>query len=97
MSFSGSTFNRIMAEITRERVRQEEKYSAAHDDTHDELDWAELIEKRLDGPHLFDRYRESMIEVAALAIAAVESHDRLNSRDNPVDNSREDTAHVSDT
>lgn len=66
---------------TGPRVRQDTKWGGPeHDDTHTHTDWINLIDKRL-APPVSHRtpaveYRRAMIEIAALAIAAVESFDR---------------------
>ena len=70
----------VLEEITRERARQELKWGGPeHDDTHSRADWINLIDERLAYPEEADEcaeYRKDMIEIAALAIAAVESLDR---------------------
>lgn len=70
----------VLKEVARERVRQELKWGGpAHDDTHSRADWIEFIDQRLAYPEKADQcseYRRDMIEIAALAIAAVESLDR---------------------
>lgn len=70
----------VVDEVLAERVRQDAKWGGpAHDDTHVLSDWWGFIRERLDtlqyplGPA---DERRDLIEVAALAIAAVESMDR---------------------
>lgn len=71
--------NSIWFEILRERLFQDEKWGGEfHDDQHTEQEWISFIKKHsvradLDG---YD-FREQMIKVAALAFAAIESHDRI--------------------
>lgn len=71
----------ILTEIAAERVRQDMKWGGPeHDDTHTHTDWLNLIDKRLAPPASHRtpavEYRRAMIEIAALAIAAVASFDR---------------------
>ncbi len=82
----------IAEQIIAERHAQDEQWGGeTHDDGHAERDWLDFIrdhEKRARkaahrlnndagfvGVHA-DEYRKQMIEIAALAMAAVESHDR---------------------
>lgn len=72
----------VYVEVWDERRRQDAKYGAAHDDELTAADWVERLDDKLvladlervtkDELH----YRRRMIQVAALAIAAVESYDR---------------------
>lgn len=73
----------MLFEVLDERMRQIDVHDrhAAHDDRHAAADWAWLISKRAvdlshpwDDAHV-DRRRE-LIEIAAIAVAAIESHDR---------------------
>ena len=73
----------IYTELKQERKHQDKKWGGPlHDDTHDEDDWEAFIHERLlgvprfDGGLAHDPYRHRMIEIAALAIAAIESYDR---------------------
>jgi len=67
----------IMLEICVERVRQDDKWGGPeHDDEHSVNDWADFIRMRLSNQGN-NTFRQRMIEVAALAIAAIESTDRL--------------------
>jgi len=72
----------VLIEVCIERVRQDAKHGGpAHDDTHSRKDWTGFIEERLSGlPDKDPDYRVNMIEIAALAIAAVESRDRVEGR-----------------
>lgn len=74
-------------EIARERVRQDNKWGGPeHDDTHHPEDWAGFINQRTEiilrndrvVPVRGDHYRELLVEIAALAVAAIASHDRKN-------------------
>lgn len=66
----------IMLEICVERARQDDKWGGPeHDDEHSVNDWADFIRMRLSKQG--NTFRQRMIEVAALAIAAIESTDRL--------------------
>lgn len=75
----------VYDDIKAERQRQDEKWGGPeHDDLHHEGDWVEFIlehaNKALVGPgvHLASLagYRRRLVEVAALAVAAIESLDR---------------------
>lgn len=70
----------VLAEINRERVKQDAKWGGPqHDDTHVPEDWLSFISVRIaesrTHPH---KYRQNMVEIAALAVAAIESDDRRN-------------------
>ena len=74
----------VYDEIRMERQRQDEKWGGPeHDDEHRPADWKRLLERRLRmaenayleaNAHLH-RYR--LVQVAALAVAALEAHDRF--------------------
>jgi hypothetical protein len=77
----------VLSEIQAERKRQDEKWGGAgHDDEHDAQDWLDFIAERRtelmryltqDDDRAFNRlYRRYMVEIAALSVAAIESHDR---------------------
>lgn len=71
--------NRVLDNIMRERDHQDAKWGGPeHDDEHSEEDWQEFIDDRIDSGVFPMRkpYRQRMVEVAALAIAAIESFDR---------------------
>lgn len=74
-----ATQSDTMAEVVGERIRQDQKWGGPeHDDEHSEDDWHTFIGERLDNgvnPPL-EPYRHRMLEIAALAVAAVESFDR---------------------
>jgi len=68
----------ILQEILQERLHQDEKWGGPeHDDEHKQGDWGEFLLFRAEdlaaerGDH-----RRLLIEVAALAVAAIESTDR---------------------
>ncbi len=80
----------ILDEIIAERERQDVKWGGPeHDDNHRLGDWLQFIEDRADyqrfvlehperasdSPYLSD-YRATLIKIAALAVAAIESFDR---------------------
>lgn len=70
----------LFREIESERDRQDAKWGgASHDDEHATYDWAIWIRDRatliahgLSAPER----RRLLVEIAALAVAAIESHDR---------------------
>lgn len=64
---------RIYREIVAERKRQDEKWGGAeHDDAHVPSEWFELITDRCSNYNV----RKNWTQIAALAIAALESLDR---------------------
>lgn len=73
----------VLMEVSDERERQDQKWGgAAHDDEHDVYDFVEIIKDyagwacRMDEMGSHDKARKRLIQVAALAVAAVESIDR---------------------
>jgi hypothetical protein len=69
----------VFADIRAERARQDAKWGGPeHDDGHALVEWAHFIREHLDkalrGP--FAKTRRRMVEVAALAVAAIEAWDR---------------------
>ncbi|MBE0529506.1 MAG: hypothetical protein IH626_01680 [Rhodospirillales bacterium] len=66
-----------------ERVRQDGRHGGPdHDDTHSQQDWHDILYRLLDEAETAGRagddpeYGRVMIQVAASAVAAVQSHDR---------------------
>jgi len=74
----------VYDEIRQERKAQDKKWGgAAHDDVHTQFDWCEFIRhhtSRAVGGRKKDDYRKQMIRVAALAVAAVQSFDRIHGK-----------------
>lgn len=75
----------IVNEITDERARQDEKWGGPeHDDQHSTTEFCGFIQdyaawaRRMDQMNSPDKARRRLIQVAALAVAAVESIDRKN-------------------
>ena len=73
----------VLAEVATERNRQDEKFGGpAHDDQHPTATFVQLIEdyagwaRTMAGINSHDKARHRLIQVAALAVAAVESIDR---------------------
>lgn len=70
----------VMAEVSAERNRQNKQWGGpAVDDKRDPTDWFRYINYQREKwrrPNGASYFREAMIKTAALAIAAVESHDR---------------------
>lgn len=75
----------ILTEIQHERIRQDGKWGGAeHDDNHATLDFLGFIVDRVESAsvreltntHNLSYDRKELIEIAALAVAAVESIDR---------------------
>ena len=77
--------DRILEEIRRERDRQDEKYGGPdHDDSHYPGDWCLILSKYLGraAAETIDAepdaaFRDNMIKIAAVAIAATQSLDRV--------------------
>lgn len=70
----------LFDEITKEREYQDGKWGGpTHDDLHDEEEWMDILEHYATGGDegLHD-FRTSMVKVAAIAVAAIESYDRKN-------------------
>jgi hypothetical protein len=70
---------KVYAEISTERTRQDLEHGGpGHDDAHTQDEWTWLIsdhnQRALQGNGRF--FRRQMVRVAALAIAAIEAHDR---------------------
>lgn len=73
---------KVFADVARERMRQEEKWGRAHDDVNTQADWRRHIRRHNEKgcrsiqhrTNVF--FRQQMIRVAALAIAAIEAVDR---------------------
>jgi len=62
-------------ELHAERTEQRLQWGgAAHDDQHGELDWVTFIKKQLRRSNA--NYRNAMVKIGALAVAAIESYDR---------------------
>ena len=69
--------NSIWEEIQAERDKQDKQWGGpTHDDIHNPSDWRDFIEWQ---SHKSKNtgFREAMIKIAALAIAAIEWSDRL--------------------
>lgn len=68
----------ILKKIREERARQDAKWGGPeHDDTHDAPDWIEFIEERTDAMMAgFKGENSGFLEIAALAVAALESIER---------------------
>lgn len=67
-------------DIREERSRQDEKWGGPdHDDEHERDDWTYFIDDKMvyaEQAESDAEYRRRMIQIAALAVAAVESLDR---------------------
>lgn len=68
----------IFGDINAERVEQDRKWGGpAHDDEHTHAEWIDYIHehaaKARASPSM---YRNQLVRVAALAVAAIEAHDR---------------------
>jgi hypothetical protein len=74
---------RVFGEIHAERERQDEKWGGpAHDDEHDAFEWSRFLQRQaMAGEQAAHRqlgpeWRKRFVNIAALAIAAIESIDR---------------------
>jgi hypothetical protein len=85
----GSVQARVLRDVLDERDRQDDEWGgAAHDDTHLPVEWLGFIDKQrrkaFFGMMPVNRdpgaYRRALVKVAALAMAAIESLDRLAAR-----------------
>lgn len=78
------TVDRVLAEVREEREAQDVQWGGPeHDDGHTITDWQRFLHERvlrLGDAGVSDR--DLLIQVAALAVAAVESYDRHRSRVN---------------
>lgn len=69
----------VYQEIQREREHQDAQWGGPeHDDQHTGYDWLEFIEYQTGKINDPPSYREGLIKIAALAVAALESYDRKN-------------------
>jgi hypothetical protein len=82
--------NRVIDEVIAERVRQATRWTPEHDDLHTIYDWCLLIERRtwsLGGNESYPDERgiayarRQLIEIAAIAVAAIGALDRRRKRD----------------
>lgn len=84
-----SSKERVFFDIVAERIRQNEQWGGpGHDDEHAAADWLRFVvtqavkarEGCLDDNYLIavdpEGYRARLVKIAALAVAAIESHDR---------------------
>lgn len=79
----------VLAQVGEERRRQDEQWGGPlHDDHHTPRQWFGLVDDHLGRAKKaaggkstdHDTYRHNLVQVAALAVAAVESLDRLRRR-----------------
>lgn len=74
----------VLQQIAAERKRQDRQWGgASHDDEHEPKDWLKYIDEhrvraQKVASHLkdSDAYRHRLVVIAALAVAAIEAHDR---------------------
>lgn len=73
----------VVDAVLAEREKQRGRWSAEHDGRHDALQWAGLLTKYIgravDAAETSQagRYRDSLVKAAAVALAALESYDRV--------------------
>lgn len=77
----------VLAQLVAERERQDRQWGGPdHDDDHQAKDWLRFIREHADRATRalkgrdFDEYRKQLVEIAALAVAGIESNDRLGGR-----------------
>jgi hypothetical protein len=69
----------LLEEVCIERKAQDEKWGGPeHDDEHIQMDWQSYIREHTSKASDLGKFRKQMVRVAALALAAIESHDRKN-------------------
>ena len=74
--------NPIFEEIVGERLRQDAQWGGQdHDDAHGQADWYDIlwghVDRLLDcGGRALPDYRERLVKIAAITVAAIEAHDR---------------------
>jgi hypothetical protein len=76
-------YNRVIDEVLRERVHQDKTWGGPeHDDNHSIDDWRLFLHGRVEalGKRSRPQDRDLLVEIAALAVAAVESWDRKSGR-----------------
>jgi hypothetical protein len=77
----------VLYDVACERLRQDAKWGGVeHDDLHDPADFVHFVNKQVRAAREATRaseppvkpaeFRERMVKVAALAVAAIQSHDR---------------------
>jgi hypothetical protein len=73
----------LLAEVAAERTRQDAKWGGpGHDDHHTVAEWVRLIQNYagwaevIAGMQSYDKARNRLVQVAALAVAAAEALDR---------------------
>lgn len=75
----------VYDEIREERARQDEKWGGPeHDDEHSRDDWTCFIDDKTTDAENTENdadYRRRLIQIAALAVAAIESLDRHTARE----------------
>lgn len=87
---AGEPMQVVLDQIRAERHRQDAQWGGpGHDDLHKHRDWTKFIEEHNDraskviadakGRPDLDQYRKQLVEIAALAVAAIESLDRKRS------------------
>ena len=73
--------DKVLEEIKAEREYQEKRWGTANDDLNTSNDWITYIVKYVGKGYTFPftavAFRKSMVQVAALAVAAIEWTDRV--------------------
>lgn len=70
----------VLQDVADERTRQRQMWGNTHDDSHSTLDWLILIQHWRDGALIradnITKLRKSYVDIAAIAVAAIEQIDR---------------------
>lgn len=78
---------KVLEEVAQERENQDATWGTKFDDQNNANDWVAYIAKQAGKATTFPfdatNFRQKMIEVAAMAVAAVETFDRLNGQVTP--------------
>ncbi len=80
---------KVMLDVIDERARQDMQWGPEHDDKHPTFEFVQLIQNYSNWAQVMsangseDKARRRLVQVAALAFAAVEAIDRRKSRKNP--------------
>lgn len=73
----------VYREVMKEREHQDELWGSAHDDQHTQENWMDLLQSYINKPAVslledasLPEFRHRLVQVAAIAVAALESYER---------------------